>query len=123
MVTVAQRDRALSVAVPLASFGGTAVAIALARAGLIADPGQFSWGCVIGSILLAYLAYLKPRRDIVSLLAPLYAFLIFILPGDMRPNVLTQLLFAASLTILTVRLNRSFSKRKEDARTAVPELD
>ncbi len=123
MVTVAQRDHLLSAGVPLASFGGIAVAFGLANAGLIADPGSFAWGCVIGSVLLAYLAYLKPRRDLVSLCAPLFALIIFIVPGDLRPNVLTQLLFAATLTILVIRVNRSFSKKRGDARTAVPESD
>lgn len=123
MVTVAQRDLLLSAGVPLASFGGIAVAFALANAGLIADPGSFAWGCVIGSVLLAYLAYLKPRRDLVSLCAPLFALIIFIVPGDLRPNMLTQLLFAATLTVLVIRVNRSFSKKRGDAGTAVPESD
>ena len=123
MVSVAQRDLYLSAGVPLASFGGILVALGLANVGLIADPGSFAWGCVIGSVLLAYLAYLKPRRDIVSLFAPLYALIIFIVPGDLRPNLLTQLLFAASLTVLVIRVNRSFSKKRGDARAAVPESD
>lgn len=123
MVSAAQRDLILSAAVPLVSFGGIPVAIALARAGLISDPGPFAWGCVIGSALLAYLAYLKPRKDIVSLCAPLFALFIFIVPMEMPATVLTQVLFAASLTVLVVRLNRSFSKKQGDARTAVPESD
>jgi hypothetical protein len=123
MVSTAQRDLLLSAGVPLASFGGIPVAIALANAGLIADPGSFAWGCVIGSALLAYLAYLKPRRDLVSLCAPLFALVIFVVPGDLRPNLLTQLLFAATLTALVIRLNRSFSKKQGDARSAVPESD
>lgn len=123
MVSSAQRDLLLSAGVPLASFGGIPAAIALANAGLIADPGSFAWGCVIGSLLLAYLAYLKPRRDLVSLLVPIFALVIFIVPGDLRPNLLTQLLFAATLTALVIRLNRSFSKKQGDARSAVPESD
>lgn len=123
MVSPAQRDLLLSAGVPLASFGGIPVAIALANAGLIPNPGPFGWGCVIGSVLLAYIAYLKPRRDLVSLCAPLFAVLIFVVPTEMQPTVLTQLLFAATVTILVVRLNRSFSKKRKDARTAVPESD
>lgn len=120
MVTTARRDLALSAGVVIASFGGIPVAIALANAGLIADAGSFGWGCVIGSLLLAYLAYLKPRRDIVSLCVPLFALFIFILPASIQPTVLTQVLYAASLTVLVVRLNRSFSKKQGDARPAVP---
>jgi hypothetical protein len=123
MVSAVLQERLLSVGVPLFSFSGIAIAIALANAGLIADPGQFGWGCVIASVLLAYLAYLKPRRDLVSLFAPLFALLIFVLPGDLVPSLLTQLLFAATVTILMVRLNLQFSKKLGDARSAVPESD
>ena len=123
MVSNAQRDLLLSVGVPLASFGGILIAFALATAGLIEDPGAFGWGCVIGSILLAVLAYLKPRKDIVSLTTPLYAFLLFVFPMELKPNLLMQILFAASLTVLTLRVNRSFSKKQGDARAAVPASD
>jgi hypothetical protein len=123
MVSSAQRDLLLAAGVPVASFGGIGVAIALQKAGLIADPGSFAWGCVVGSVLLAYLAYLKPRRDLVSLCAPFFALVIFVVPGDLRPNLLTQLLFAATLTVLVVRVERSFSKKRKDARTAVPDSD
>jgi hypothetical protein len=117
------RDRLLSAAVPIVSFGGIVVAVSLAQAGWIQDAGSFVWGCVAGSVVLAYLAYVKPRRDIVSLFAPLYALLIFIVPMEMKPNLLTQVLFAASLTALVIRLNVSFSKKEGDARTAVPDSD
>lgn len=123
MVSAAQRDLALSIGVPLAAFGGILIAVALGNAGLIADPGSFGWGCVIGSFLLAYLAYLKPRKDLVSLCVPLFALLIFVVPGEIRPTMLTQLLYAATLTALVVRLNRTFSKKRGDARSAVPESD
>jgi len=103
------RERYLSIAVPILCFGGTALGILLERAGYIRDPGAFYWGCIAGAILLAYLAWLKPRRDIVSLLAPLYAVIIFLLPLENKPTVLLQLLFGASLTILVVRLNLRFS--------------
>ena len=64
--------RILTIAIPAFSFGGILVAIALAQAGLIPDAGEFGWRCAIGGFLLGYLAYTKPRRDIVSLLAPVY---------------------------------------------------
>jgi hypothetical protein len=102
-------ERYLSIAVPLVSFGGIALAISLQYLGLIADAGEFFWGCVIGSVCLGYLAWIKPRRDIVALLAPLYAVLIFLVPLEMRPNLVLQVLFAISITILVVRLNKRFS--------------
>ena len=123
MVSDAQRDLLLSIGVPLASFGGILLAFALAGAGLIEDPGAFGWGCVVGSVLLAVLAYLKPRKDIVALTTPLYAVLLFVVPMELKPNLLMQLLFAASLTVLMLRVNWSFSKKQGDARAAVPPSD
>jgi hypothetical protein len=57
----------LSIGVPAFSFGGIGVAIALQELGYIKDAGSFYWGCLMGSFLLAYLAWEKPRKDIVSL--------------------------------------------------------
>ena len=118
-----RREMLLAVSIPVLAFGGIPVAIALARAGWIDDPGTFAWGCVIASALIAYLAYLKPKKDIVSLLVPFFALLIFIVPMEMKPTVLTQVLYAATLTALVVRLQMRFSKKKGDAGTAVPEID
>jgi len=98
----------LSISIPVFSFGGIAIAIHLKNAGFIPDAGTFAWGCVIGACILGYLAYIKPRRDIVAICAPLYALLIFIVPMELTPNLLMQVLFAASITILTVRLNKYF---------------
>jgi hypothetical protein len=99
----------LSIGVPAFSFGGAALGTLLWQRGYIADPGSFYWGCLAGAALLAYLAWLKPRRDIVALLAPLYAVIIFLIPLENKPTVLLQLLFGASLTVLVVRLNILFS--------------
>jgi len=99
----------LSISVPVLCFGGAALGMLLWQGGYIRDPGSFYWGSLAGSVLLAYLAWLKPRRDIVSLLAPLYAVIIFLLPLENKPTLLLQLLFGASLTILVVRLNLLFS--------------
>lgn len=99
----------LALAIPAVSFGGIFIALALEQGGQIPDAGKFAWGCVAGSVLLAYLAYIKPRRDIVSLCAPLYALLIFVAPLEVQPSLILQVLFAASLTVLTVRLQLRFS--------------
>lgn len=99
----------LSVAIPTLCFGGAAAGILLWQGGYIKDPGSFYWGSIAGSVLLAYFAWIKPRKDIVSLLAPLYAVIIFLLPLENKPTVLLQLLFGASLTVLVVRLNILFS--------------
>ncbi|NYT06635.1 MAG: hypothetical protein GKC05_00035 [Methanomicrobiales archaeon] len=109
LASCSRRDLILSIAVPAFCFGGTGVGILLEESGYIRDAGLFYWGCLIGAFLLAYLAWGKPRKDIVSLLAPLYAVIIFITAVEITPNIVLQLLFGASLTILVVRLNTRFS--------------
>jgi hypothetical protein len=96
--------------VPVIAFGGVLFAWALPS--LESLPGTL--GCILASCLLAYLAYLKPRKDIVSLLTPLYAVLIF-LNESLEPSLLLliQALYAASLTILVFRLNARFSRKDE----------
>ncbi len=101
--------RILTIAIPTVSFGGILVSIALEQAGMIQDAGPVGWGPAIGGFLLGFLAYTKPRRDIVSLLAPVYSILIFVFPLETKPNLLLQVLFAISITALMVRLNLRFS--------------
>ena len=103
------REVYLSFLIPAVSFGGIGLAILLQYAGVIPDAGRFAWGPAVGGCLLGYLAYIKPRRDIVSLFAPLYAFLMFVVPLEIAPNLLLQFLFAVSITILVIRLERNFS--------------
>jgi hypothetical protein len=107
--TIPKLELYLTIAVPVVAFGGILLAVALARAGWIPDAGRFGWGCVAASFLLAYLAYIKPRRDIVSLCAPFYAIIIFIVPLEIEPNLLMQVLFAASISLLLIRLHLRFS--------------
>lgn len=99
----------LTIAVPAVAFGGILVALALEFVGLIPDAGKFGWGCVVASFLLAYLAYIKPRRDIVSLCAPFYGLLIFVVPLEVQPNLLMQVLYAISISFLLLRLHLRFS--------------
>lgn len=104
-----RRELYISIAIPALCFGGAALGILLETRGIISEAGSFYWGSVAGSFLLAYLAWIKPRKDIVALLAPLYAVIIFIVALEAQPTILLQLLFGASLTILVVRLNILFS--------------
>jgi hypothetical protein len=107
--TIPKRELYLTIAVPAVAFGGILLAIALMWAGWIPDAGRFGWGCVAASFLLAYLAYIKPRRDIVSLCAPFYAIIIFVVPLEIEPNLLMQVLFALSISLLLVRLHLRYS--------------
>jgi len=102
-------QKEIAIAIPAVSFAGIAIGILFAYLGLIPDAGQFWFGPAAGAFLLGYLAILKPRRDIVSLFAPVYAILILIIPTDMKPNLVLLVLFAISITILDIRLDRRFS--------------
>lgn len=98
----------LWVIVPIVAFGGIIISTALRTVEFLSLAGI--WGCVFGSCLLAYLAYMKPKKDIVSLLTPLYAAIIFG-NSDFSSEILTQILFAASLLALVIRLNLRFSAK------------
>ncbi|PKL60419.1 MAG: hypothetical protein CVV33_02780 [Methanomicrobiales archaeon HGW-Methanomicrobiales-4] len=104
-----KRERTLTILILLLIWGGIAVAVLLTTFRFIDDPGSFFWGCIVGSFVLAYLARIKKKLDIVSLLTPVYATIIF-LGLEIKPNMVLQTLFAASMTILLYRLHMEFSK-------------
>lgn len=102
------------VTVPGILFGGIVLGLIVPQLNFFVPIGI--WGCVIGSFVLAYLAYLQPKKDIVSLLTPLYAVLIFANPDFNQVNLL-PILYAVSLTVLVIRLKWRFSsERKGDER-------
>jgi hypothetical protein len=96
--------------VPIIAFGGVLIAWGIPSMISIAGTG----GCVLASFVLAFLAFRKPKKDIVSLLTPLYAVLIFF-NESFDPTLLLpiQTLYAASMTILVFRLNARFSRKDE----------
>lgn len=105
----ASRQREIAIAIPVISFAGIATGVILQLAGAIPDAADFWYGPAIGGFLLGYLAWLKPRLDVVSICAPIFAVLILIVPLDTKPGLLIVFLFAVSITILTVRLEKRFS--------------
>jgi hypothetical protein len=115
-------ERYLEIAVPLVSFGVTFAGILLWQAGITIGFQYFSAGCLAGSCILAYLAWIRPRKDIVALSTPLYAFIFFVVPTEYAPAVMLQVLYAASLTILLVRLKYRFGEttRSSTGETFLP---
>lgn len=101
-------QRLLELAVPLVSFGATLAGVLVWKMGFEIGFQYFAIGCVIGSFLLAYLAWNRPRKDIVALSTPIYAIIFFIVPTDYMAGLTLQLLYAASLTLLLVRLKYRF---------------
>ena len=114
----------LELAIPILSFGGAGLALLVSGMGNTIDVRYFAIGCVIGSFLLAYLAWIRPNKDIVALTTPIYSFLFFVLPSDAAVNIILEVLYAASLTILLVRLKFRFGAAKvpeHDGKTALEE--
>ena len=100
----------LELAVPLFSFGGILIAFFFLGQGNIPAMRIAASGCIIASFILAYLAWIRPKKDIVALTTPLYAVILFVLPSDLIPDLILPILYAISLTILLVRLKYRFGK-------------
>ena len=100
----------LELAVPLFSFGGILIAFLLLGQGYIQSFRIAAAGCIIASFILAYLAWIRPKKDIVALTTPMYSIIFFVLPTDMIPDLILPILYAISLNILLVRLKYRFGK-------------
>lgn len=98
----------MELAVPVLSFGGALLALFFSGIGSTLDIRYFAIGCVISSFVLAYLAWIRPRKDIVALSTPIYSIIFFVAPSDIAVNLILELLYATSLTILLVRLKYRF---------------
>lgn len=101
-------ERYLEAAVPLIAFGVTVAGILLWKAGFVFDFQYVSIGCLISSFILAYLAWTRPRKDIVALSTPIYGIVFLSAPIEPEAGAVLQLLYAAGLTILLFRLKRRF---------------
>jgi hypothetical protein len=99
----------LEVAVPLLSFGGALIAILLWTLPVETDLRITILGCVLASWVLAYLAWIRPKKDIVSLTTPIYSFVFLAVPTDNFSVIILELLYAASLSILLLRLKYRFN--------------
>ncbi|MFY9194182.1 MAG: hypothetical protein WAN99_02260 [Methanoculleus sp.] len=107
----------LWIGVPAVAFGGIGLEMLLFSAGFEYAAWAGIVGCVVASFILFYQAYNKPRRDIVSLFVPLYAVLIFIVPNDISKGLIVQVFYAATITLLTVRVEKLFNAPKQEKRT------
>lgn len=98
-------------AVPAFSFGGAVLGFLSWTGGLAIDMRITAAGCVIASFLLAYLAWIRPKKDIVALTTPIYALIFFAVPlSEPVAMIVLELLYAASLTALLVRLKYRFGE-------------
>ncbi|MCP1663150.1 MAG: hypothetical protein D5R99_08550 [Methanocalculus sp. MSAO_Arc1] len=68
----------------------------------IVEPGI--WGCIISSFLLFGMAFADPKRDLVSMFTPLYAFIFFVVPSEFPQELPLMTLFTVTIIVLTARL-------------------
>ena len=62
-----KKQRYLELAIPIFSFGITLIGVLVWMMGFEINFQFFALGCVISSCLLAYLAWIRPKKDIVAL--------------------------------------------------------
>ncbi len=99
----------MEAAIPVLSFGGAALAIVLWKFNIPLDLRVTILGCVVASCLLAYLAWIRPRKDIVALTTPIYSFVFLAAPLETLSTIILELLYATSLSIMLVRLKKRFN--------------
>lgn len=113
----------LELAVPVLSLGGVVLAMLFSGEGATIDVRYFAVGCVLASCILAYLAWIRPHKDIVALSTPIYSFIFFVAPSDFAVNFVLELLYAVSLTILLIRLKLRFGAASESGLSRGKSLD
>ncbi|HVN66407.1 MAG TPA: hypothetical protein VMT31_07335 [Methanomicrobiales archaeon] len=96
--------------VPLLAWGGILAGLVLPFQPPFLSFG--SLGCVLGSIAISVMAFLRPKKDIVSLAVPIFAVLIFVFPLETAPGLAMQLVYATTLTALVIRLEKRFPVTK-----------
>jgi hypothetical protein len=104
------------IAVPVISLGsvGLGIALGLQEMPVFTNPGV--WGCIIASFFLGILAYFKPKKDIVALIVPVFALIVFNPFNEISKGLMMQVLFAVTISLVAFRLERSFSEgeRREE---------
>jgi len=89
-------------------------------------PGMIT--CVVAGFGLAYLSALLPSRDIVSLLIPMFALIIFNPFNEIDGGFLMQSLFLVTILCVSLRLNHYYNHTLEDKKSTFdfdqhPEFD
>jgi hypothetical protein len=119
--TLPKREIHLSILVIVLAWGGIALAVLFQYAGIVSDAALHPWGCVFASFVIGYLAYIKVRRDIVTLCTPIYAIAIFFGLEASSP-LLLHVLYAMTLMAMLLRLHLSFSTDpKKEVKIGTPE--
>ncbi len=102
------RNRSIEYAVPVLSFAGALVGLLLLLNNIQVDIHIPILGSLFASFALAYLAWIRPRKDIVALSTPVYSIVFLAFPLDNVSAFILEVLYAVSLTALLVRLKYRF---------------
>ena len=102
--------------VPALSWGGILAGLLVPAWPPVLPAGPL--GCILASAAIALLALGRQKKDIVSLCVPIFAIMIFVVPLETPPTIAIQVLYAASLTGLVLRLERRFPMTPNDRRVA-----
>jgi hypothetical protein len=89
------------VIVPLVSFAGIIVGYIFDGNPVLGYLGIA--GCIISSFILGGMAYVNEKKDIVALLAPLYAIIIFNPWSEYNTGYVMQALYSLTILVVTVR--------------------
>jgi hypothetical protein len=100
-------EQILIVLVLIFSWAGVAIAFCLIILGYLENPGDLIWSLIFASLALAALALLRPKKDIVSILTPIYAILIFF-SLEIPRNMILMFLYACTLTAILWRLEKKY---------------
>ncbi|HDQ08343.1 MAG TPA: hypothetical protein ENN44_06140 [Methanoculleus sp.] len=97
----------LWIIVPAIAFAGIILGLVFSGVPILSNTGIFA--CMIAAFVLGALALRKPRRDIVALLVPVFAVIIFNPWGEFNTGPAVQILFAGTLIVVGWRLEKRFS--------------
>ncbi|WP_048152749.1 hypothetical protein [Methanolacinia paynteri] len=89
------------VVVPLVSFAGIIIGFIFNENPVLGYLGVA--GCIISSFILGGMAFVNEKKDIVALLAPLYAVIIFNPWSEYNTGYLMQILYSLTILVVTVR--------------------
>lgn len=92
--------------VPAISFAGIIIGFFFSNVPVLGYFGVA--GCVISSFILGGLAYLNEKKDIVALLAPLYAIIIFNPWSEYSTGYVMQALYSLTILVVTLRFVSRF---------------
>ncbi|UUX92037.1 hypothetical protein [Methanoplanus endosymbiosus] len=88
------------------SFIGIVLSLVVEAGSMLSYSGVA--GCVIASFIIGIVAFLREKKDLVSILAPLYAVLIFNPYSEFTTGIIMQIMYAATISVIAIRLIKKF---------------